>query len=128
MITIMNANAITPSWAIENATPAERAITPVAAAVPGPHTTNAAVPTNSAATFRENDASALDAIGRPHPAFRRAPGVLRQRAGRAAYRLGEALQSIGRQQPFDGAHDSDRADHAPRGAEHRRRDRGLAQG
>src|SRR5947207_7518465 len=113
MITIMNANAITPSWAIENATPLERAITPVAAAVPGPHTTNAAVPTNSAAIFRENDASALDAIDRPHlrdMPFRSAPGVLRQRVGRAAYRLGEALQPIGRQEPLEGTDDSDRAD------------------
>src|SRR4051794_347775 len=65
----MNANAMTPSWAIENATPLALAITPVAAAVPGPQITRAPVPRNSAATFRENDASALEAISRPqHPA------------------------------------------------------------
>src|SRR5438034_10578236 len=56
---------MTPSWAIENATPDDLAMTPVAAAVPGPQTTRAAVPMNSAATFRERDASALDAICRP---------------------------------------------------------------
>jgi hypothetical protein len=42
-----------PSSAIENATPVDLAIMNVAAAVPGPHTTRAAVPMNSAATFRE---------------------------------------------------------------------------
>src|SRR2546423_12557929 len=67
----MNANAMTPNWAIENGTPVDLAMTPVAAAVPGPQTTNAAVPTNSAATLREKDASALDAIvcpdSRPRP-------------------------------------------------------------
>src|SRR5439155_19203009 len=61
----MDANAMTPNWAIEKATPVDLAMTPVAAAVPGPQTTRAAVPRNSAATFRESDASALDAICRP---------------------------------------------------------------
>src|SRR5213593_3813084 len=68
MITMVNASAMTPRSAIENATPLVLAITTVAAAVPGPQTTRAAVPRNSAATFREKDASALEPIDRPrHP-------------------------------------------------------------
>src|SRR6266516_5421665 len=62
----MNANAMTPNWAIENGTPVDVAITPVAAAVPGPQITSAAVPMNSAATLREKDTSALEAIVRPN--------------------------------------------------------------
>src|SRR2546430_5286949 len=58
----MNANAITPSCAIENGTPVDFAITPVAAAVPGPHTTSAAVPTNSAATLRTTGTSAMASL------------------------------------------------------------------
>ena len=56
----MNANEMMPSCAIENATPLDLAITPVAAAVPGPHTTKAAVPTNSATSLRETVTSAID--------------------------------------------------------------------
>src|SRR5437867_9873535 len=68
MITMVNASATTPRSAIENATPLVLAITTVAAAVPGPQTTRAAVPRNSAATFRGRDASALEPIDRPrHP-------------------------------------------------------------
>src|SRR5438309_12115188 len=55
----MNANATTPSCAIENGTPVDLAITPVAAAVPGPQTTSAAVPTNSAAILRTTGTSAM---------------------------------------------------------------------
>src|SRR2546421_10394980 len=65
-MTIMNARAITPRSAMENATPADLPIMMVAVAVPGPQKTRAAVPRNSAATFRRNDASALDAIACPH--------------------------------------------------------------
>src|SRR2546430_13301403 len=56
----MNANEMTPNCAIENATPLDLAITPVAAAVPDPKITRAAVPTNSAANFREKATSAID--------------------------------------------------------------------
>src|SRR5215471_16103982 len=59
MITIMNANEITPSCAIENGTFVDLAIMNVAAAVPGPQITRAAVPTNSAATLREKVTSAI---------------------------------------------------------------------
>src|SRR4029453_3591584 len=55
----MNANEMMPSWAIENATPLDLAMTPVAAAVPGPQITRAAVPMNSAASFREDVTSAM---------------------------------------------------------------------
>src|SRR5436190_24313233 len=48
-----------PNWAIENATPVDLAITPVAAAVPGPQMTSAAVPMNSAASFLEVVTSAI---------------------------------------------------------------------
>src|SRR2546421_835179 len=60
MMTIMKARAMTPSWAIENATPDERASTVVAAAVPGPHTTNAAVPKNSAVSLRYSRLRTMD--------------------------------------------------------------------
>src|SRR6059058_4130344 len=55
----MNANEMTPSWAIENATPVDLAIMKVAAAVPGPPMTRAAVPMNSAAYLREAVTSAI---------------------------------------------------------------------
>src|SRR2546421_7427028 len=51
MITIMKANEMMPSWAMENWTPVDLAIMKVAAAVPGPQITSAAVPMNSAASF-----------------------------------------------------------------------------
>src|SRR5947207_6331218 len=60
MITIMKANEMMPSWAMENATPVDLAIMKVAAAVPGPQMTSAAVPMNSAASFLERVTSAID--------------------------------------------------------------------
>src|SRR2546430_17267550 len=65
MITVMNASAMTLRSGIENAIPADLAIMKVAVADPGPQITRAAGPRNSAATFREYDASALEAIARP---------------------------------------------------------------
>src|SRR4029450_10706980 len=56
----MKPNEMRANWAIENATPVDLAIMKVAAAVPGPHTTNAAVPTNSAASFLEDVTSAIN--------------------------------------------------------------------
>src|SRR5438034_4052854 len=60
MITIMKANEMMPSCAIENATPVDLATTKVAAAVPGPQMTSAAVPMNSAASFLGRVTSAID--------------------------------------------------------------------
>src|SRR5437763_5310703 len=59
MITIMNANEMMPNCAIENGTPVDLAIMNVAAAVPGPQITRAAVPTNSAAKRLEKVTSAI---------------------------------------------------------------------
>src|SRR2546421_2139856 len=58
-MTIMNARAITPSWAIENGTPVDLPTMKVAAAVPGPQKTRAAVPRNSTASLRESRTSAI---------------------------------------------------------------------
>src|SRR5262245_9915756 len=55
----MNASAITPRWAAENATPVDLATIRVAVAVPGPQATRAAVPRNSAASLRESWTSAM---------------------------------------------------------------------
>src|SRR5689334_24265776 len=56
----MNANEMMPSCAIENATLVDLATMKVAAAVPGPQRTRAAVPMNSAASFLEVVTSAID--------------------------------------------------------------------
>src|SRR5207248_2644079 len=65
MITIMKANEMMPSCAIENCTPVVLAIMNVAAAVPGPHSTSAAVPMNSATSLRESVTSAMAAPTAP---------------------------------------------------------------
>ena len=71
MITIMKANEMMPSCAIENATPLDLAIMPVAAAVPGPQITKAAVPMNSAVSFRDVVTSAIASSTTP-----RWPGIV----------------------------------------------------
>src|SRR5437762_14024857 len=65
----MNANEMTPSCAIEKATPVDLAMTPVAAAVPGPQMTSAAVPRNSATSFLGRVTSDMD------PPFGRGWGI-----------------------------------------------------
>src|SRR5687767_12178266 len=94
---------MTPRSAMENPTPDDVATITVAAAVPGPHSTSAAVPTNSAATFRDSDASALEVMDRPAAGGRRAAGgaswirtsvrarLLGQPLGRQAHRLGKVV-------------------------------------
>src|SRR6266536_1640037 len=86
----MNANEIMPSCAIENATSVDLAIMKVAAAVPGPQTTRAAVPTNSAANRLEKVTSAIRSAHNP-----RVDGGPRNfKAGRRAGGAGPAkLQS-----------------------------------
>src|SRR2546423_7494114 len=59
MITIMKANEMMPSWAMENCTPVVLAIMKVAAAVPGPPSTSAKVPMNSASSLRGKVTSAI---------------------------------------------------------------------
>src|SRR5437763_12882478 len=66
MITIMKANEMMPSWAIENCTPVVLAIMKVAAAVPGPQITRAAVPRNSAARRLEKVTSAMRSAQNSH--------------------------------------------------------------
>src|SRR2546421_361152 len=66
MITIMKANEMMPSWAIENCTPVVLAIMKVAAAVPGPQITRAAVPRNSAARRLEKVTSAMRSAHNSH--------------------------------------------------------------
>src|SRR2546421_5537247 len=68
MITIMKANEMMPSWAMENATPVDLAIMNVAAAVPGPQITRAAVPMNSAASFLDVVTSAIGPPAAPQRA------------------------------------------------------------
>src|SRR5207248_1117117 len=65
MITIMKANEMMPSCAIENCTPVVLAIMKVAVAVPGPPSTRAKVPMNSATSLRESVTSAMAAPTAP---------------------------------------------------------------
>src|SRR6266566_4228502 len=81
MITIMKAKEIMPSWAMENATLVDLAIMKVAAAVPGPQITRAAVPTNSAANLREALTSAIEPPTAPGTGDR-GPHLLRARDDR----------------------------------------------